>query len=42
LIDHGVITADIPVDLTRPRQRGSAEFVRAGSAILERLLASAD
>jgi sulfonate transport system ATP-binding protein len=42
LIDHGVITADIPVDLTRPRQRGSAEFVRVGSAILERLLASAD
>jgi hypothetical protein len=25
LIDHGAVTADIPVDLTRPRQRGSAE-----------------
>jgi sulfonate transport system ATP-binding protein len=42
LIDHGAITADIPVDLARPRQRGSAEFARVETEILERLLASAD
>ena len=28
VIDHGAITADISVDLTRPRQRGSGEFAR--------------
>jgi sulfonate transport system ATP-binding protein len=42
LIDHGAITADIPIDLTRPRQRGSAAFARVEAAILERLLAAAD
>jgi sulfonate transport system ATP-binding protein len=42
LIDHGAIAADIPVDLTRPRQRGSAEFARVEAAILERLLEGAD
>jgi sulfonate transport system ATP-binding protein len=42
LIDHGAVTADIPVDLARPRQRGSAEFARVETEILERLLASAD
>ena len=42
LIDHGAIAADIPVDLTRPRRRGSAEFARVEAEILERLLASAD
>ena len=42
LIDHGAIAADIPVNLTRPRQRGSAEFARAEAQILARLLASAD
>ena len=40
VIDHGAITADIPVDLARPRQRGSAEFARVEAEILERLLAS--
>jgi sulfonate transport system ATP-binding protein len=42
LIDHGAIAADIPVTLTRPRQRGSVEFARVETAILDRLLASAD
>jgi sulfonate transport system ATP-binding protein len=42
VIDHGAITADIPVDLTRPRQRGAAGFARVEAEILERLLASAD
>jgi sulfonate transport system ATP-binding protein len=42
LIDHGAIAADIPVSLTRPRQRGSAEVARVEAQILERLLASAD
>jgi sulfonate transport system ATP-binding protein len=41
LIDQGAITADIPVDLARPRQRGSAEFARVETEILDRLLASA-
>jgi sulfonate transport system ATP-binding protein len=42
LIDHGAIAADIPVALTRPRRRGSAEFARVEAAILERLLTTAD
>src|SRR6202522_1477997 len=42
LIDHGAIAADIPVALTRPRRRGSAEFARVETTILERLLTSAD
>ena len=42
LIDHGAIAADIPVPLTRPRQRGSADFARVEATILEHLLASAD
>jgi sulfonate transport system ATP-binding protein len=42
LIDHGSIAADISVGLTRPRQRGSADFARVEAAILERLLASTD
>ena len=42
VIDHGAIAADIPVDLTRPRQRGSPEFARVEARILERLLAAAD
>jgi sulfonate transport system ATP-binding protein len=42
LIDHGAIAADIPVGLTRPRQRGSAEFARVEAEIIERLLAAAD
>ena len=42
LIDHGAIAADIPVPLTRPRQRGSADFARVEATILERLLTSAD
>jgi sulfonate transport system ATP-binding protein len=41
LIDRGAIAADIPVDLTRPRRRGSTEFARVEAEILERLLASA-
>ena len=41
VIDHGAITADIPVDLPRPRRRGSAEFARVESKILERLLSPA-
>jgi sulfonate transport system ATP-binding protein len=42
VIDHGAITADIPVDLARPRQRGSAEFARVEAEILGRLLAATD
>jgi sulfonate transport system ATP-binding protein len=42
LIDHGAIAADIPVDLARPRRRGSPEFARVEATILEHLLASAD
>lgn len=42
LIDHGAIAGDISVGLTRPRQRGSAEFTRVEAQILDRLLASAD
>jgi sulfonate transport system ATP-binding protein len=42
LLDHGAIAADVPVALTRPRRRGSAEFARVEAAILERLLATAD
>jgi hypothetical protein len=42
LIDQGAIAADIPVALTRPRRRGSAEFAGVEAAILERLLTSAD
>jgi sulfonate transport system ATP-binding protein len=42
LVDHGAITADIIVDLARPRRRGSAEFARVEAEILEKLLASAD
>jgi sulfonate transport system ATP-binding protein len=38
LIDHGEIAADIPVDLARPRQRGSAACARVEAEILERLL----
>ena len=42
VIDHGAIAADIPVDLARPRRRGSPEFARVEATILERLLASPD
>jgi sulfonate transport system ATP-binding protein len=42
VIDHGAIAADIAVALTRPRQRGSADFAHVEAAILERLLVSAD
>jgi sulfonate transport system ATP-binding protein len=42
LIDYGAIAADIPVDLARPRRRGSPEFARVEATILEHLLASAD
>ena len=42
LIDHGAIAADVPVDLARPRRRGSPEFAGVEATILERLLASAD
>jgi sulfonate transport system ATP-binding protein len=42
LIDHGAIAADIPVSLTRPRQRGSAEFAGVEAKILGRLLAATD
>jgi sulfonate transport system ATP-binding protein len=42
VIDHGAITADIPVDLARPRQRGSAEVARVEAEILGRLLAATD
>jgi sulfonate transport system ATP-binding protein len=41
VIDHGAITADIPVDLARPRPRGSAEFARVEAELLERLLSAA-
>jgi sulfonate transport system ATP-binding protein len=39
LIEAGAIAGDFPVDLKRPRQRGSAEFARIEAAILQRLLA---
>jgi sulfonate transport system ATP-binding protein len=39
LIEDGGIAGDFPVDLKRPRQRGSAEFARIEAGILERLLA---
>jgi sulfonate transport system ATP-binding protein len=42
LIDHGAIAADIPVDLARPRRRGSPEFAGVEATILEHLLASGD
>jgi sulfonate transport system ATP-binding protein len=42
LIDHGTIAADIPVDLARPRRRGSPEFARVEAELLERLFAGAD
>ena len=42
VIDHGAITAEISVDLTRPRQRGSVEFARVEAELLERLLAATD
>jgi sulfonate transport system ATP-binding protein len=38
LIEAGSIAGDFPVDLKRPRQRGSADFARIEAAILERLL----
>jgi sulfonate transport system ATP-binding protein len=41
VIDHGAITADIQVDLPRPRQRGSDEFARVEAELLERLLSAA-
>jgi sulfonate transport system ATP-binding protein len=41
LIEGGRIAGDFPVDLKRPRQRGSAEFAHIEAAILERLLAPA-
>jgi sulfonate transport system ATP-binding protein len=40
VIDHGAITADIQIDLPRPRQRGSAEFARLEAELLKRLLAA--
>jgi sulfonate transport system ATP-binding protein len=42
VIDRGVIAADIPVDLTRPRRRGWAEFAGAEAKILEHLLVAED
>jgi sulfonate transport system ATP-binding protein len=42
VIDHGAIAADILVGLTRPRQRGSAEFAGVEAKILGRLLAATD
>jgi sulfonate transport system ATP-binding protein len=41
LIEAGSIAGDFPVDLKRPRQRGSADFTRIEAAILERLIAPA-
>jgi sulfonate transport system ATP-binding protein len=41
LIERGGIAGDFPVDLKRPRQRGSADFARIEAATLERLLAPA-
>jgi sulfonate transport system ATP-binding protein len=38
LIEAGGIAGDFPVDLERPRQRGSAQFARIEAAILDRLL----
>jgi sulfonate transport system ATP-binding protein len=38
LIEAGGIAGDFPVDLKRPRQRGSADFAHIEAAIFERLL----
>jgi sulfonate transport system ATP-binding protein len=41
LIEAGGIAGDFPVNLKRPRQRGSTDFAHIEAAILERLLAPA-
>jgi sulfonate transport system ATP-binding protein len=38
LLENGAVSLDIPVDLSRPRHRGSPEFGRLEETILERLL----
>jgi sulfonate transport system ATP-binding protein len=39
LIENGAIAGDFPVDIKRPRERGSADFARIEATILKRLLA---
>lgn len=39
LIDHGQVALDLPVPLSRPRRRGTAEFAALEGRILERLFA---
>ena len=41
MIERGAVAGDFPVNLERPRQRGTPEFARIEAAILERLLAPA-
>jgi sulfonate transport system ATP-binding protein len=38
LLEEGAVSLDIPVDLSRPRHRGSPEFGRLEETILDRLL----
>ena len=38
LIEAGQVTLDIPVDLPRPRQRGSAIFAKTGEKLVQRVL----
>ena len=40
LIERGRVAGDFPVNLERPRKRGSADFASIEATILERLLAS--
>jgi len=42
VIEHGRIAHDIPVDIERPRRRGSAELAALEGSILRELLQSAD
>jgi sulfonate transport system ATP-binding protein len=42
VIEHGRIAHDIPIDIERPRRRGSAELAALEGSILRELLQSAD
>jgi sulfonate transport system ATP-binding protein len=37
LIDHGQVVLDLPVDLPRPRKRGTPEFAALEGQILDKL-----
>ncbi len=42
VIEHGRIAHDVPIDIERPRRRGSAELAALEGSILRELLQSAD